>query len=1166
MKDHGILSLANFTVARLSTFWSRFTSEWKIWFASFFKKYKENLITFLWLTIVAIAIFGYTLISYNFTIPLSGDGYLQAQTMPYQLYDDWHNFFKNGHFDLWDTSSGLGVNTIGANSFYGMFSPFTIILLPFPRSWIPQEIAIEYILRLVLGGFFFYLYLQMFGLSPKIRRIGAVAFAFCGWATYYLWFAFYLDSFAFFPLILYGIEKVIQKKDPRLLIFAFFMEGLCNYFFFVVFMIGGFIYAGFRYFQCWKKMGTAENRWAVIGNGFIAFALGIMLSAFILLPGIMNAQAMPRVETSSYLTSLSEAWANKDIKSLLSIIFQFDYTSGTASYKRVYPLTGFVFMNLASFNNNLMQVSYYDNMSGSSYIFVPMILMTFVGFFYAFKKKRISYIIGSIFTAMIIAIPFFYYMFSAFTVGYARHYLIPIAWMITFACITMQERDEISRSYLDAAIGLLVILQITAYCLAIWAINNQFSIRTNGYPFESNYWWERLLILPFQFGIDALCYVLMRRFFHGKRFSLMTLLLVSAEAIAMGNTVILNHGFGDIRSLESSGGRGMDIVSHETEINDKLEAYDSSIYRVYNSTVDRNNTNLGLTIGHNSLSAFNSNYAFQAQDFIDWSNMGYTSGNWSMGEHNRRPGIETFLGVKYYMVRHGYESNQYKKDTNIPWGYKNILDIDPSSVDEDKQQALKDLQDTIKSQQSDGVIGRDLYVNTNYIDFGFAFDNVISSSIMAEYGYTDANEYAYIRYAVMDEDDLADEDVQKLLSSMELPISTISYATKFTTSDKVTFTLNLVGNSYVGNVQIFDNTYDVAFEKTGDDTYVDEKYHLSFIKGTSSLKFTGFNKTDITISYKETNGVLTFSQNMSMLERQNNLTTTIYASHWDSNGKYITGDIGDSSIDHYIYPADTVINYDNPGLESIKGLKYYSKIVMEKKDGTCFAKNASVDNPMYISMVTPDHYEWHFVDEDGNDVTSGEECNSSYQKAHGFYVTKPVKRIIGYLFENKDETESITKPTIYVASYSDYLMAINELKENSINIEYRRSDKARFSTNYTKNKFVVLNQPYENGWTLKKWGYPLTTSGKEDTTKEKGWQDVTIYKSQGGFIGFIAEKGENLYQLQYKTPGLSIGSKATLLGFVLTAVVYISYSGKTFERIWEEERRLRCASNVYEKN
>lgn len=1154
---NAFLDLVNYGIAGLSSCLSNLGENLKNGFESFFKKHKDSLITFAWLLVVSILIFAYTLVCYSFTVPLSGDGYLQSQTMPFQMYDIWHKFLRNGHFSLWDSSTGLGVNTVGADSFYALFSPFTLITIIFPRSWIPQEIALLYILRITLGGFFFYKYLSSFNMSIGVRRIGGVAFAFCGWVTYYLWFAFYLDAFAFFPLILWGIEKVIQERDPRLLILGFFLTGISNYFFFVVFMIGACLYAMFRYFQNWKQMKNADTRWAVIGMGVSCFVIGILLVAFILLPSIMSVQSMPRVNSSSYLDDLKEAWSAGDMKQFLKVFFEFDYSSSTVTYRKIYPLNALVFMNLASFNNNLMQVSYYDNLSGSSYIFVPLILSCFSGYLYAFKKKRIGTIIGGFFTIFFMAVPFFYYMFSAFTVGYARFYIHPISWMIAFACKTMEERREIPRGYLDASMTILVILQIVAFSLSVWAINHQYEYYSSGYPFESEYWWERLLILPFQFAIDIIDYLIMRRLYHGRGFNMATLILVSVESVAMGNTVILNHGFGNINSLESSNGRGSAIVSNETNLISKLKEYDSSTYRVYNSTVDRNNTNLGLVVGHDSLSSFNSNYAFSAQDFIDWSNMGYSSGNWSMGEHNRRSGIETFLGVKYYMVRHGYSNGVYK-DTNIPWGYTNILDIDVDSIDESDRESFKILQQALLDQQSDGVLARDIYVNDNYINLAFAFDKVLPSSTMAEYNYVDANEYAYLRYAIVDSETLNDDenDLYKELVNHNIDISSITSSSKFSASTTLDISLTKTENGYDGTIAIFDNDYPVTFVES-DGKYVCQEYNLSFDLSSSTMTFTGFNIRSKSTTFATDGDKLTASISTNMLERQSNLKYTIYASHWDENGKYITGLSTDTAIDHYIYPADTEIDMSNATVDELKGLKYYSKMVMQKKDGSLLAPQASEDNPYYISIVTPDHYEWHIVDEDGNDITYGQQTYSSYQKSHGFYVTKPVKRIIGYLFENKAEDKAVTRPSIYIDSYADYKMAMDKLEKEPIEIEYRRDDRIRFKTNYSSDKYVVLNMPIENGWTLRRW-----TDGTEG--EDGKWEDVSIYKSQGGFVGFLCEEGEALYQLDFETPGLSIGSKATLIGLILTSFMYVAYHGKGLDALMDKERMLR--EKTYERN
>lgn len=1160
-KNNGVLDLANETLSRLSSFFVRFKEERGRWVTSFLKRHEQSLITLLWLFIASLCIFGYTLVAYGMTIPLSGDGYLQFQTMPYQMWDIWHDFFETGRFVLWDTSTGFGVDTIGANSFYGLFSPFTLLTLPFPRSALPQLVGIGYIAKLVIGGFFFYLYLhRMFRFTPSIARVGAIAFAFCGWVTYYLWFATYFDSFAFFPLIFWGIEKILQERDPRLLIAAFALEGLCNFFFFVVFMIGALFYSVFRYACLWKAMGSKEVRWAVFGMGFASFALGILLSSFILLPGIANAQAMPRVESSSYLDNFTAVLATGDVKEVLKIFFLFNYGNENIAFKAVYPLNGFVFMNLASFNNNLLSISYYDNMSGSSYVFLPVILLAFSGYLYAFKKRRISVLLGGLFVALFLAVPFFYYLFSAFTVGYARFTLLTCAWTIAFACKTLSERKEISRGYLDAATGLLLILQITAWVLSVWAINRQFSIYQNGYPFDRVGWQGRLWVLLFQLLIDAVGYGVLRYFFHGKKLPGITAVLVSIEAIAIGNVVIMNHGFGDIRLLENSQGRGQEIVSNETDLVEKLRRFDPSVYRLFNSTIDRNNTNLGLTVGHDSLSAFNSNYAFSLQDFIDWSHIGYTSGNWSMGEHNRRPNIEAFLGVKYYMVRRG-DAQGNARDLNIPWGYRNVLDLDASSYPEEEGIALTALKEALAGQSQDGVLARDLYVNQDYVDLVFPFDNLMSSASFNEFYNTDGNEYAYLRYGIVDEESLEDPEFSAELTNAGLAVTseaTNSY--RFLNPADIAFSLTQSGDSYEGTVSYLDSSASVSFQRQEDGGYLDARYGLRFSLTGTSMSFTGFNARNASavISGDASSFTARFASPMVMryLNPNPTPTHTVYASHWTEDGKYITGDTANTSIDHFIYPADDEFDYYAPGSFSIRGLQYYTKSVLELPNGASFAPNATPETPVYLSLITPDHYEWHLVGEDGNDVVSGLQTASTYQNYHGFTTTKPIKRIIGYLFENKEADEAMSSIIVQQQSYADYKIAIDALRAEPAFVEERRGDYARFRTSYSKPKYVVLNIPAQNGWTVSRWGKPLDQYGNTVESAAEGWQPVAIAPSQGGWIGFIAPQGESLYEARYATPSLSLGSKATLLGLVLTSFLYVCYQGTGIERIAEKGRSL----------
>ena len=77
---------------------------------AFATRYREALITWAVLLVFAFCIFGYGWITHGFTLPLSGDGYLQEMTFPYTFYDMWHEFFRTGHFPASSSISTCGAS------------------------------------------------------------------------------------------------------------------------------------------------------------------------------------------------------------------------------------------------------------------------------------------------------------------------------------------------------------------------------------------------------------------------------------------------------------------------------------------------------------------------------------------------------------------------------------------------------------------------------------------------------------------------------------------------------------------------------------------------------------------------------------------------------------------------------------------------------------------------------------------------------------------------------------------------------------------------------------------------------------------------------------------------------------------------------------------------
>lgn len=1039
---------------------------------------------------------------------------MQEMTFIFNNYDDFHEFFRTGDFPNWDQSIFLGIDNIGGNSFYCIFSPFYLIMLIFPRDWLLTIQGLMFVPKLVFAGMFFYWYLGSFKqLSYKTRRIGALCFAFSGYSFCYLWFHF-LDSVVFLPLIFLGIERVIQKKDPRILLIAFLVNGMTSYFFFVVFMIGGFFYAIFRFLQTIKTRSHDEN-WAVFGIGFFSFLIGIFLSAFTLIPGITTALNMPRVNSDDkWLNNVLNADSLLD---KLKAVFTYPWSN---SQNQITPLVNFLFMPTGCYYSNLLNVSWYDNFQASLYATTPMLLLFFVGLIKRLKEKKWGQLLAFSLVLFLIFSPIGFYLFSGFTVGYARYFILPISWMVTFDCFILEERREIPRTYLDISLVIVLLLSIISGFLVVYEVNNNPGNYT-----ASTYWDLRLIEIVISIAWMVVCYLVLRSLFHKKAFSKASMLLSAIDVIVMANVTIFFQGTVDINTMAG----GPYNIAEETEIVKLLKDIDDEdFYRIYNTTADRGDINISLREGYNGLGAFHSVYAFGTQDFLDRSHIPYSYQNWSMGIHNHRENLETFLSTKYYLVpKVSKPTKPYKipnQEYDIPYGYKNVLEL----TDEDKERLDVTYSDDLLGYLASPNCDKSLYVNLNYMNGIFSFDTIINtawlSTSMNDEGvyyynrYEDVNEYPLLRFAMLD-----DEDYQKFAEDRKYNANEV--------------TINGVTTNFTGNISTDRNRFYNAIVTS------------NYQEGSSGAieYYSGYSDLDIEV----------YSANWPATER---VPSGEYAymnplDPYDNTGREEYDAANPFLACNGIGPADTKYNYDtlldDDGESSdayTRSVLYNSKLVITPKDrygaATTIGSDAYPGDPesgYYISIDSTNNIEWRFFDQNGVLICKAQHSYSNYKNAHGYYIDRPVAKIVGIILEgNKDDPCLIDRPNIYVTHNSDYQQAIDTQKANEANITYRTSDEMHFTTSYDEDRFVVLNIPFQDGFTV----YKKVTVEDEDGNEEEQLEEVPLYKAQGGFIGFEGESGEQQYVLIYKTPYLNIAMLITALGLFITLICLAYYSNK----------------------
>jgi len=201
----------------------------------------------------------------------------------------------------WDWGMDLGSSVLYSFGYYNLGSPFYWLTLPFPRSFYPYLMAPMMVLKYAAAGSFSYLYLKRFVRRKETAMIGAVLYAFSGWQTVNLLFFTFMDVVAFFPLLLLGLEKLMaeEERDPRLFVFAVFLNALNNYYFFQEEVLLVILYFLFRFSaRGWKRL------WREAVVCLLYATIGLMMAGILFVPNLLYVLGNRRSAASLHRSDL----------------------------------------------------------------------------------------------------------------------------------------------------------------------------------------------------------------------------------------------------------------------------------------------------------------------------------------------------------------------------------------------------------------------------------------------------------------------------------------------------------------------------------------------------------------------------------------------------------------------------------------------------------------------------------------------------------------------------------------------------------------------------------------------------------------------------------------------------------------------------------------------
>ena len=236
----------------------------------------KALYTFLAALITACAFFVPYIISSEGYFTFFGD--FNVQQIPF--YQLCHKAVKDGNI-YWNFNTDLGANFIASYSFYLLASPFFLVTLLFPNSFVPYLMGPLLILKFALCALTAYLYIRRFTKNSYAASIGGLLYAFSGFSVYNIFFNHFHEAIILFPLLLLSMEMFIT--DNRRGVFAITV-ALCaavNYFFFFGMAVFCLIYFFVRMFS-----GAIKLTWLrFFGLAFEA-VIGFTASAVIVLPSL----------------------------------------------------------------------------------------------------------------------------------------------------------------------------------------------------------------------------------------------------------------------------------------------------------------------------------------------------------------------------------------------------------------------------------------------------------------------------------------------------------------------------------------------------------------------------------------------------------------------------------------------------------------------------------------------------------------------------------------------------------------------------------------------------------------------------------------------------------------------------------------------------------------
>ncbi len=167
---------------------------------------------------------------YGKTLLWNSDGYLQYYPILVKVKQIITDLIQGKGISFWSWDTGLGADTIG-NYALVLCDPFCWLAVLFPEQYLDVAYSVIVILKLYSAGLVMLGFLKYHNKENSVTLLSAVGYAFCTWGLIVFRHEFFLNQLILFPLIIWGVDHVNNKKSPTLLIISVMMSIITSLYF-----------------------------------------------------------------------------------------------------------------------------------------------------------------------------------------------------------------------------------------------------------------------------------------------------------------------------------------------------------------------------------------------------------------------------------------------------------------------------------------------------------------------------------------------------------------------------------------------------------------------------------------------------------------------------------------------------------------------------------------------------------------------------------------------------------------------------------------------------------------------------------------------------------------------------------------------------------------------